>query len=581
MFMGRTLQEQRNHDHDQQRRPDVVSTEPVLLDVSFADKDAAKSLGARYKADAKWWFVPPGLALGPFTAWIHPDAMAKEERRMRQQKLMRTDRLKRQQKQQQQQQNSKGNGAAAALGNSFLSSKPQSNNNSRQPQENLETNSDIIDLCACGDDIVDLSKSPAKVPVELPRADHAKIAQNRAQAMERRRLSAARSAVADAVSPSLGALRAQHSSGLGGASYFDCGLDEQALERAARSAEVQSTPQAKAAAARAGGGLGGGGCGSAAGAGQREAQQRESQQRESQHREAQQRESQQREAQQRSGGGGGGGRGGSSNRGKKRAAPSLRYACGCGADMSTQPANHTICYSCYKRGGSSQKAKPSHSPRRACQEPWQEDSPRHACGGAMDDDEGEGEEEVVSWDEAVEAWNMDGSSDAQAESGSWLRDAEEATGRRRGRCSFDGCPNQAEVGGHVWIKGEGCFIAPICRPCNRYDNPERMQGAGARLRANIDVTTTAMTEGMRNAERRIAVGGGGGGGGGSGGSRRAPRHRRECQECGTDINDRPANHSVCLGCFRGGGGGGSGGGGGRHSYGSGSPGSSDSSDSYY
>ncbi len=28
---------------------------------------------------------------------------------------------------------------------------------------------------------------------------------------------------------------------------------------------------------------------------------------------------------------------------------------------------------------------------------------------------------------------MDGSSDAQAESGSWLRDAEEATGRRRRR----------------------------------------------------------------------------------------------------------------------------------------------------
>jgi DNA mismatch repair protein MSH6 len=136
MFMGRTLQEQRNHDHDQQRRPDVVSTEPVLLDVSFADKDAAKSLGARYKADAKRWFVPPGLALGPFTAWIHPDAMAKEERRMRQQKLIRKDRLKRQQNQQQQQQNSKSNGAAAALRNSFLSSKPQSNNNSRQSQEN-------------------------------------------------------------------------------------------------------------------------------------------------------------------------------------------------------------------------------------------------------------------------------------------------------------------------------------------------------------------------------------------------------------------------------------------------------------
>ena len=111
-----------------------------------------------------------------------------------------------------------------------------------------------------------------------------------------------------------------------------------------------------------------------------------------------------------------------------------------------------------------------------------------------EEEDDEDEEETVSFDGAVEAWNMDGSSDAQAESGSWLRDAEEATGRRRGRCSFDGCPNQAEVGGHVWIRGEGCFIAPICRPCNRHDNPERMQGAGACLRANIVVTKTAMSD---------------------------------------------------------------------------------------
>lgn len=111
-----------------------------------------------------------------------------------------------------------------------------------------------------------------------------------------------------------------------------------------------------------------------------------------------------------------------------------------------------------------------------------------------EEEDDEDEEETVSFDGAVEAWNMDGSSDTQAESGSWLRDAEEATGRRRGRCSFDGCPNQAEVGGHVWIRGEGCFIAPICRPCNRHDNPERMQGAGACLRANIVVTKTAMTD---------------------------------------------------------------------------------------
>jgi hypothetical protein len=433
------------------------------------------------------------------------------------------------------------------------------------------------------------------------RADHAKIAQNRAQAMERRRLSAATSAVADAASqvasPSLGALRAQHIPGLGGSTLTEEQRQrmEQSRQRAMQKrqerlaqqakasqatqaaqqvaakkgeeiqdlsagsepligvAEVQSTPQAKAAAAQAGGGLGGGG----------------------------------------------GGRGGSSNRGKKRAAPSLRHACGCGADMSAQPANHTSCYSCYKRGGSSQTVFECEN-ECGFQGTYQDVEEHEIQCTATPPD-------VVSrTNESVEAWNMDGSSDAQAESGSWLRDAEKATGRRRGRCSFVDCPNQAEVGGHVWIRGEGCFIAPICRPCNRYDNPERMQGAGARLRANIDVMETAMTEGMRNAERRIAVGGGGGGGrsgggswgsrkerfssqgsrgrGGSSGSsrgRRAPRHRRECQECGTDISDRPANHSVCLGCFRGGGGGGSGGGGGRHSYGSGSPGSSDSSDSYY
>ena len=43
--------------------------------------------------------------------------------------------------------------------------------------------------------------------------------------------------------------------------------------------------------------------------------------------------------------------------------------------------------------------------------------------------------EVMCFDAAVEAWNVDGSSDAQAESGSWLRGAEEATGRHHGRCS--------------------------------------------------------------------------------------------------------------------------------------------------
>jgi hypothetical protein len=154
--------------------------------------------------------------------------------------------------------------------------------------------------------------------------------------------------------------------------------------------------------------------------------------------------------------------------------------------------------------------------------------------------------ELMYLDEAVGAWNVDGSSDALAESGSWLRDAEEATGRRRGRCSFEGCPNLAEVGGHVWISQEGCFIAPICKPCNRHDNQDRMQGAGARLRGNIEVTRTGMTEGMRTATRRIAGGDGG--------------RRRRCESCNDDISDRPASHTSCLECWSGGGSGRRGGG---------------------
>ena len=139
---------------------------------------------------------------------------------------------------------------------------------------------------------------------------------------------------------------------------------------------------------------------------------------------------------------------------------------------------------------------------------------------------------VYHREHSVEAWNMDGSADARAESGSWIREAEVATGRRRGRCSYEGCGRPAEVGGHVWIKQSGCFIAPICSRCNHPNNVTRMQGANARLRANIDVTETEQTWGMLTAPRRFAVA------------------VRECDACGTDISDRPDHHEVCLSCFR-------------------------------
>jgi hypothetical protein len=112
--------------------------------------------------------------------------------------------------------------------------------------------------------------------------------------------------------------------------------------------------------------------------------------------------------------------------------------------------------------------------------------------------------DVYKLAEELEAWNVDGSSDAVARRSSWIKTAESATGRKRGKCSFAGCPRPAETGGHVWIKGEGCFLAPICKSCNYHKNQSRQQGAGARLRKNIVVTKVPFTSGMRNANRRYA-----------------------------------------------------------------------------
>eukprot|EP00964_Phaeocystis_antarctica_P139541 scaffold104321_cov63-Phaeocystis_antarctica.AAC.2 len=150
--------------------------------------------------------------------------------------------------------------------------------------------------------------------------------------------------------------------------------------------------------------------------------------------------------------------------------------------------------------------------------------------------------EVLILNETFSAWNVDGSSDALAQSGSWIRDAEEATGRKRGRCSFEGCRNQAEVGGHVWMARIGCVIAPICKPCNMPNNQHRMQGSGARLRKNIEVTRTEVTEGMHKAARRAP-------GVTHGGGWRQRRDRR-CESCDDDIASRPGSHTQYYSCWR-------------------------------
>lgn len=42
----------------------------TYLDTAFKDKDRVKALGARWDADARRWYVPAGLDLAPFEAWL-------------------------------------------------------------------------------------------------------------------------------------------------------------------------------------------------------------------------------------------------------------------------------------------------------------------------------------------------------------------------------------------------------------------------------------------------------------------------------------------------------------------------------
>ncbi|WP_420476941.1 DUF5710 domain-containing protein [Noviherbaspirillum sp. ST9] len=46
----------------------------TLLAVPFAEKDAAKKLGARWNADRRSWYAPPGVDLAPFNRWRKDDA---------------------------------------------------------------------------------------------------------------------------------------------------------------------------------------------------------------------------------------------------------------------------------------------------------------------------------------------------------------------------------------------------------------------------------------------------------------------------------------------------------------------------
>ena len=48
----------------------MIAETNISLKVPFNEKDQAKSLGARWNAESKLWFIPQGLEVAPFQKWL-------------------------------------------------------------------------------------------------------------------------------------------------------------------------------------------------------------------------------------------------------------------------------------------------------------------------------------------------------------------------------------------------------------------------------------------------------------------------------------------------------------------------------
>lgn len=48
----------------------MSATININLKVPFNEKDQAKSLGARWNAETKLWYVPVGVEIAPFNKWM-------------------------------------------------------------------------------------------------------------------------------------------------------------------------------------------------------------------------------------------------------------------------------------------------------------------------------------------------------------------------------------------------------------------------------------------------------------------------------------------------------------------------------
>lgn len=56
------------------RPPSGMPPGSTLLSVPFAEKDGAKKLGARWNAERRSWYVPPGIDVSLFSRWRTDEA---------------------------------------------------------------------------------------------------------------------------------------------------------------------------------------------------------------------------------------------------------------------------------------------------------------------------------------------------------------------------------------------------------------------------------------------------------------------------------------------------------------------------
>ncbi len=47
-----------------------MANNKIYLNVPYAQKDAAKALGARWDPSRKKWYVPAGVDMAPFASWL-------------------------------------------------------------------------------------------------------------------------------------------------------------------------------------------------------------------------------------------------------------------------------------------------------------------------------------------------------------------------------------------------------------------------------------------------------------------------------------------------------------------------------